>query len=129
MPVLTLAETLAIAAPLRERLVEADDAIRDVVSAVEEAARRDGLDQRLVSRALVDVMIAVTVRQALTAYPSMPRADLADALGALVAEAFEWATRAHGLAPARRTGLNAANASLTSASLHAPAKTSQAAPE
>ncbi len=40
MPVLTLAETLVIAAPERGRLVEVDDAIRDLVSAVEEAVRR-----------------------------------------------------------------------------------------
>ena len=79
MPVLTLAETLAIAAPERDRLVEADDAIRDVVSAVEEIARRDGLDERLMSRALVDVMIAAAARKALTAYPSIPRDALADA--------------------------------------------------
>src|SRR5208337_2494973 len=51
MPVLTLAETLAVPAPERDSLVDADDAIRDLVSAVEEAVRRDGLDQRLVSRA------------------------------------------------------------------------------
>jgi hypothetical protein len=93
MPVLTLAETLAIAAPERDRLVEADDAICDVVSAVEEIARRDGLDERLVSRALVDVMIAAAARKALTAYPSIPRDALADAFGALAAEAFEYASR------------------------------------
>ena len=78
MPVLTLAETLIIAAPERGRLVEADDAIRDLVSAIEEAVRRDGLDQRLVSRALVDLMIAAAARQALAAYPSVPRAELAE---------------------------------------------------
>ena len=42
MPVLTLAETLAVPAPERESLVDADDAIRDLVSAVEEAVRRAG---------------------------------------------------------------------------------------
>ena len=100
MPVLTLAETLAIPAPERDRHVEFDEAIRDVVSAVENAARRDGLDQRLVSRALVDVMIAAAARQAMTAYPSIPRVELADAFGALAAEAFEWTSR-RGAAPAR----------------------------
>ncbi len=100
MPVLTLAETLAVPAPERDSLVEADDAIRDLVSAVEEAVRRDGLDQRLVSRALVDLMIAAAARQALAAYPSVPRAELAESFGALAAEAFEWASR-RGAAPAR----------------------------
>jgi hypothetical protein len=98
MPVLTLAETLAIAAPERDRLVEADDAIRDVVSTIEEIARRDGLDNQLVSRALVDVMIAAAARKALTAYPSIPRDALAEAFGALAAEAFQYATR-RGFAP------------------------------
>jgi len=93
MPVLTLAETLALAAPERTRLVEADDAIRDLVSAVEEAARRDGLDQRLVSRALVDVMLAAAARQTLAAYPLVDRHELADAFESLAAEAFEWASR------------------------------------
>jgi hypothetical protein len=100
MPLLTLAETLAIATPERGRLVEVDDAIRNLVSAVEEAAGRDGLDQRLLSRALVDVMIAAAARQALAAYPSVPRDDLADAFDGLAAEAFEWAAR-RGVAPAR----------------------------
>lgn len=101
MPVLTLAETLAIAAPERGRLVEADEAIRDLAAAVEESAPQDGLDGRLVSRALVDVMIAAAVRQAFAAYPSIPREELADAFGALVAEAFERASR-RGAAPAAR---------------------------
>lgn len=100
MPVLTLAKTLAIAAPERDRLIEADDAIRDVVLTIEEAARRDGLDERLVSRALVDVMIAAAARKALAAYPSIPRDALADAFGALAAEAFEHAL-SRGIAPMR----------------------------
>jgi hypothetical protein len=100
MPVLTLAETLAVASPERGRLVEADEAIRAVAAAIEESARRDGLDRGLVSRALVDVMIAAAVRQAVAAYPSIPRDELADEFGALVAEAFEWASR-RGAAPTR----------------------------
>jgi hypothetical protein len=100
MPVLTLAETLAIAAPEGDRLVEADDAIRDVVSAVEEVARRDGLDNQLMSRALVDVMIAAAARKALAAYPLVPRDALADAFGALATEAFRYASRS-AIAPVR----------------------------
>jgi hypothetical protein len=100
MPVLTLAETLAIAAPERDRLVEADDAIRDVVSTIEEVARRDGLDNQLVSRALVDVMIAAAARKALAAYPSIPRDALAEAFSALAAEAFQYASR-RGITPMR----------------------------
>jgi hypothetical protein len=92
MSVLTLAGTLAVAAPERNCLVEADDAIHDVASAIEDMARRDGLDQRLVSQALVDVMIAAAARQALSAYPSMGRDDLAEAFRLLAAEAFEWAS-------------------------------------
>jgi hypothetical protein len=92
MPVLTLAGTLAVAAPERNCLVEADDAIHDVASAIEDMAGRDGLDRRLVSQALVDVMIAAAARQALSAYPSMSRDDLAEAFRLLAAEAFEWAS-------------------------------------
>ena len=98
MPVLTLVDTLAVAAPERARLIEADDAIRDVASAIEDAAGRGGLDRPLVSRALVGVLVAAAARQALTAYPSLARHDLADAFGALAAEAFEWAAR-RGLEP------------------------------
>ena len=65
--------TLAVAAPEPDRLVEADDETRDVVSAVEDAVRRDGLERRLVSRALVFVTFAAAARQALTAGPSFPR--------------------------------------------------------
>ena len=93
MPVLTLADTLAVVEPERGRLVEVDDAICSLVSAVEEAARQDGLDQPLLSRALVDVMIAAAARQALAAYPSFPRQELAEAFEGLAAEAFEWAQR------------------------------------
>jgi len=98
MPVLPLAETLALAARERVCLVKADDAIRDLVLAIEETARRDGLDQRLVSRAMVDVMIAAAARQALPAYPLVERRALADAFESVAAEAFEWASR-RGAAP------------------------------
>ena len=93
MPVLTLADTLAIAASERTHLIEADDAVRDIASAIEDAAVRNGLDRPLVSSGLVGVMIAAAARQALAAYPSTPRDELAKAFGALAAEAFEWAVR------------------------------------
>ena len=56
MPMLTLADVLAIAAPERERLVEVDDAIRDLAPAVEDAAEQDGFDRQPLSRALVGVI-------------------------------------------------------------------------
>jgi hypothetical protein len=91
MPTLTLAATLAIEGPERERLVEADDAIRDVAAAVEEAAGRDGLDAPLVSQGLVGLMLAAAARQALAAYPSMAKHGRDEAFVALAAEAFDWA--------------------------------------
>ena len=63
MPMLTLVDVLAIGSPERERLVEADDAICDVIRAVKSAAERDGLDPVTVSRALVGVLTAAAARQ------------------------------------------------------------------
>ena len=49
MPMLTLVDVLAIRSPERERLVEADDAICDLIRAVEAAAERDGQDPVLLA--------------------------------------------------------------------------------
>ena len=93
MPLLKLVDILAIAAPERGRLVEVDDAIRDLVRAVETAADRDGHDRRTLSRAIVGVLAAAAARQAMKAYPSMSQAELKASLAALVDDAVEWASR------------------------------------
>jgi hypothetical protein len=90
MPALTLAEIRAIAGAERERLVEADDAVRDCTATVEAAAERDGLDAGLVSRGLVGVLLSVGARQAISAYPSTSKRELRDAFVGLAAEAFDW---------------------------------------
>ena len=100
---LTLVDVLAIGSPERERLVEADDAICDVIRAVESAAERDGLDTVTVSRALVGVLTAAAARQAMKAYPSMSEAELGSALADLAEEAADWAAR-RVLEPARPSG-------------------------
>jgi hypothetical protein len=97
---LTLVDVLAIGSPERERLIEADDAIRDLVRALESAAERDGLNRRTLSRALVGVLAAAAARQAMKAYPSMSEAELGAALADLAEEAADWAAR-RVLEPAR----------------------------
>jgi hypothetical protein len=93
MPMLKLVDVLAIESPERERLVEADDAIRDLTRAVEADAEQDGLDQRAVSRALVGVLTAAAARQAMKAYPSMSEGELGAALAELAGEAVDWESR------------------------------------
>ncbi len=90
MPALTLAETRAIAGAERERLVEADDAVRDCAATVETAAGQDNLDTKLVSRGLVGVLLSAGARQALGAYPVMSTRELREAFVTLAAEAFDW---------------------------------------
>jgi len=91
--VLKLVDVLAIEAPERSRLVEVDDAIRDLVRAVETAADQDGRDRRTLSRAIVGVLAAAAARQAMKAYPSMSQTELKASLAALVDEAVDWASR------------------------------------
>ena len=103
MPMLKLVDVLAIRSPERERLVEADDAIRDLVRALEAAAEREGQDRRTLSCALVGVLTAAAARQARNAYPSMSQAELAGALADLMEEAVDWASR-RVLGPTRGNG-------------------------
>ncbi len=88
-----LVDVLAIGPPLRERLVEADEAIRDLARAVEAEAERDDPDGETVSRALVGVMMAAAARQARNAYPSLSKRQLGEALAELAEEAVDWAFR------------------------------------
>jgi hypothetical protein len=90
---LKLVDVLAASSPERERLVEVDDAIRDLARAVEAAAEQDGLDRQTLSRALVGVFTAAAARQAVKAYPSLSRAELSAALADLAEEAAEWTAR------------------------------------
>ncbi len=89
---LTLADVLAIRSPERERLVEADDAIRDLARLLEEAAESEGLDRQTLSRALVGVLTVAAARQAIKAYPSMSDALLGAALAGLAEESVDWAS-------------------------------------
>ncbi len=101
---LTLADVLAIKSPERERLVEADDAIRDLARLLEAAAEREGLDRQTFSRALVGVLTAAAAHQAMKAYPSMSNAELGAALAELAEEAVEWTARRADLRPNGRRG-------------------------
>jgi hypothetical protein len=100
---LTLVDVLATPSPSPspERLVEVDDAIRDLARAAEAAAEQDGLDRQTLSRALVGVLTAAAASQAMKAYPSLTRAELGAALADLAEEAVDWAMRR---APHRRNG-------------------------
>ncbi len=93
MPMLTLVDVLAIESPTREPLVEADDVLRDLASAVESAAARDGLDPAALARALVGVLTAAAARQAMIAYPAMSQGEIGAGLARLVEESVAWAFR------------------------------------
>ena len=104
MPILSLADTVQIAGGERDRLIEADDAIRDIAAAIETTAAGDGRDALLLSRALVGVMLAVAARQALAAYPSMAKSDLSESFTKLAAEAFRWASGRRRAVKSRKAG-------------------------
>jgi hypothetical protein len=98
MSMLKLADVLEVPSPERERLVEIDDAICDLVRAVEaEAEERERLT---VSRAMVGVLVAAAARHARAACPALSEAELAEAFTGLAKEAIDWASR-RGLKPAR----------------------------
>jgi len=99
MPMLNLRDALAIRGAERERLVEADDAVRDVLTSLELGALQDRLDADLIMRASVAVLLAAAARQGLTAYPDLGEAPLAEGLSGLLAEAL-----AHERARAARAG-------------------------
>ena len=90
---LKLVDILAIGSPERERLVEIDDAIGDLIRAVGADSEGLGLDQRTLSRAMVGVLVAAAARQAIAAYPGMSEADLGEAFEGLAKEAIDWASR------------------------------------
>ncbi|MGO9421309.1 hypothetical protein [Roseiarcus sp.] len=90
---LKLVDVLAIESPERERIVEIDDAIRDLMLAVEAEAESDGSNRLNVSGMLVAVLLAAAAQQAVKAYPAMSRADLDEAFAALAEEAINWASR------------------------------------
>lgn len=98
---LTLADVLAIEPPLRDRLQEADDAVRDLVRALEAEAQRHGQDRDTLSHALVGVLMAAAARQARAAYPSLSRSALSAGFAELAEEAIDWAA-ARGVDPRRR---------------------------
>jgi hypothetical protein len=98
---LKLADVLAIDGPERDRLIEADDAIRDLARAIEAGSEREGADREALAGALVGVLMVAAARQARSAYPSASRATLSEALAELAEEAVDWTFR-RGVKPKSR---------------------------
>ena len=92
MSFLTLTDVLTISGAERERLVEADEAIRDVVALVREQAADDQLDVELMSAAMIDMLLVAAARLALAEHPQSDAARLAKEFAELARQAVDWAT-------------------------------------
>ncbi len=90
MRLLALTDVLTISGPERERLVEADDAIRDVLALVREQAADDRLDVELMSAAMIDLLLLAAARLALTREATSDAACVAKQFAELAKEAVDW---------------------------------------
>jgi hypothetical protein len=90
MNLLTLSEVLAIAGPERDRLREADDAIRDILALVDEQAVEAGLDGALMSAAMVDLLLVAAAKLALAQRPKSEISALSEDFEDLARQAFDW---------------------------------------
>jgi hypothetical protein len=90
MRLLALTDILAISGPERERLVEADDAIRDVVTLVREQAADDRLDVELMSAAIIDLLLVAAARLALMQESKADAARVATEFAELAKQAVDW---------------------------------------
>jgi hypothetical protein len=91
MRLLTLSDVLAISGPERQRLREADEAIRDVLSLVDAQAAADKLDAELISKAMIDLLLLAAARLALASQPHAAVSRLPGAFAELAQEALDWA--------------------------------------
>ena len=92
MRLLTLSDVLAISGPERQRLREADEAIRGVVALIDAQAVEDKLDAELISKAMIDLLLLAAARLALATQPRASVSRLPDAFAELAQEALDWAT-------------------------------------
>lgn len=90
MRLLAFTDILAISGPERERLVEADDAIRDVVTLVREQAADDRLDVELMSAAIIDLLLVAAARLALSHESKADAARVANEFAELAKQAVDW---------------------------------------
>ena len=91
MRLLALSDVVAISGPERERLREADEAIREIVSLVDAQAAQDNLDAELISKAMIDLLLLAAARLALAAQPQTAVSRLPGAFAELAREALDWA--------------------------------------
>ena len=92
MRLLTLSDVVAISGPERQRLREADEAIRDVVTLVDAQAAEDKLDVELISKAMIDLLLLAAARLALVSQPNSVALRAPGAFAQLAQEALDWAT-------------------------------------
>lgn len=101
MRLLTLTDVLTIAGPERERLLEADGAIRDILTLIDTQAVEDRLDSELISAALIDLLLLAAARLAVAARPKTEAARLSGEFAALAEQALEWAQTRTASSPGR----------------------------
>ena len=91
MGFLSLSDVLSVSGPERERLLEADDAIRDVVTLVIEQAEEDGLDGELMSGAMLDLLLIAAAKLALVQGAKSLASAQSDDFADMARQALEWA--------------------------------------
>jgi hypothetical protein len=95
MRLLSLTDVSAISGPERDRLREADDAVRDVLSLIDAQAIEDGLNAKLMSLAMVDLLLLAAARLAVAAQPDAETEPQPEEFAQLARQALDWArTRA-----------------------------------
>lgn len=91
MKFLNVSDISAVSGPERERLREADDAIRDIVTLVGEQAAEDGLDSALMSAAMIDLLLIAAAKLALAQRPKIETPAVSEDFGNLARQALDWA--------------------------------------
>lgn len=91
MGFLSLSDVLSVSGPERERLLEADDAIRDVITLVIEQAVEDGLDGELMNAAILDLLLIAAAKLALAQGPSPVGSVQSDDFADMARQALDWA--------------------------------------
>lgn len=91
MGFLSLSDVLAVSGAERDRLLEADDAIRDIVMLVIEQADEDGLDGELMSAAMLDLLLIAAAKLALARRPRSMTSAQSDDFADMARQALDWA--------------------------------------
>lgn len=102
MRLLSLTDVLAISGPERDRLREADDAVRDVLSLIEAQATDDGLNANLICLAMVDLLLLAAARLVVATQPDGEAEHQPEEFTQIARQALDWARTRGTMKPARK---------------------------